>query len=59
MDELDKSGKIPGLKMLSKKTGNCEFFADFEREFDQSSSGLSDGENENEEFMYGIDGVKI
>ena len=56
MDELDKSGKLPGLKMPSKKAGNSEFSADFEREFDQSSSGLSDGENENEEFMYGIDG---
>ncbi len=45
MDELDKSGKLPGLKMPPKKTGNSEFSADFEGEFDQSSSGLSDGED--------------
>lgn len=45
MDELDKSEKLPGLKMPPKKTGNSEFYADFEGEFDQSSSGLSDGED--------------
>ena len=45
MDELDKSGKLPGLKVPSKKTENGEFSADFEGEFDQSSSGLSDGED--------------
>lgn len=45
MDELDKSGKLPGLKMPAKTTEKEEFSTDFEGEFDLSSSGLSDGED--------------
>ena len=58
MDELDKSGKLPELKMPSKQEGSGGFNPDFEGEFDQSSTGSSDSENENENegFMSGFAG---
>lgn len=54
MDQLDKSGKLPELKIPAKQAGS----GGISHEFGQPSSSLSVGENENEneDFMSGFAG---
>lgn len=56
MDEKDKGEKGPGLKMPSKKARNDEFSPALEGESRDSSSNISEGESEDEDFIHGSDG---